>query len=334
MKKFFNKIISFIREEYKFLIVLFLILFVGLYRLPYNLYVGGGIISLDNRLEVEGEKKEKGSFNLSYVTSSRATIPMYLLSYITGWERESINNSKIDENDNANDIWEREKLYLQEANDNAILAAYKESGLDYTINKELIKILYTDKDSDTDLEIGDILVSINDIEIKEFSDIAKVLLDFEIGDKVKVKYLRDNELHDGYFKVIDMNGQKKAGLYIIKLYDYNVPRKVNLKFSSKEGGPSGGFMVSLAIYTRLTGKDLTKGDKIVGTGTISKDGKIGEIGGVTYKVTGAYHGKADVFLVPSGNYDEAVTFAKEKGYKLNIVKVDTLTEAINYLESR
>lgn len=334
MQKLLIKMGKFIEENYKYLIVLFLILFLGLYRLPYNLYVGGGIISLNNRLEIEDEKREEGSFNLTYVTSSRATIPTYLLSYLTGWERENINDSKLDENDNVRDIWKREQLYLQEANDNAIISAYKASGIPFSINKEIIKILYIDKNSVTDMEIGDTILSIDGVEIKEFADIRKTLTNFNVGDEIKTKYLRNDKEYDGYFKVIDMNGEKKAGFYIIKLYDYTIPRKVNLKFSSREGGPSGGFMTSLAIYTRLTGNDLTKGDKIVGTGTIDNNGNIGEIGGITYKVTGAYHGKADVFLVPSANYDEAVKFAKEKNYKLNIVKVDTLEEAIKYLESR
>ena len=48
-----KKIINFVKEEYKFIIILCLILFVGLFHLPYNLYVGGGIISLEKRLEPE-----------------------------------------------------------------------------------------------------------------------------------------------------------------------------------------------------------------------------------------------------------------------------------------
>ena len=334
MKNVLKKMGKYFCDNYKYFIVLFLILFFGLFRLPYNLYAGGGIISLNNRLEVEGEKKEEGSFNLSYVTSIKATIPTYLLSYLTGWERESIEVSKIDENDNEKDIWKREQLYLQEANDNAIISAYKASGIPFTFEKELVKILYIDKNSITDMEIGDTILAVNDKEITSFNELRQVVSQFNIGDVVKTRYLRNDKEYSGYFKVIEMENEKRAGFYIIKLYDYHIPRKVHLKFSSREGGPSGGLMTSLAIYTRLTGRDLTKGGKIVGTGTIDNNGNVGEIGGVTYKLTGAYHGKADVFLVPSGNYDEAVKFNEQKKYHLNIVKVDTLMDAIKYLESR
>ena len=327
-----NKIVKFIKEEYKFIIVLVLILFFGLFRLPYNLYVGGGTISLEKRLEVENEYKESGSFNLAYVTSIRATIPMYLLSYVFNWEKDSINDAKIDENDSAADMWEREKLYLQEANDNAIISAYKESGEDLTINKELLKILYIDKDSQTDLKTGDTIISIADVKLKEFSEIKDILENYNIGDRINVHYLRNDKERDGYFIIREIDGEKKAGLYLIKLFDYDVKRKVNLHFKGSEGGPSGGFMTSLAIYNRLVKEDLTKGRKIVGTGTIDSNGNIGEIGGVKYKLSGAVRGDADIFFVPEGNYEEALKVKKEKDYDINIVMVRTLREAIEYLE--
>ena len=90
-------------------------------------------------------------------------------------------------------------------------------------------------------------------------------------------------------------------------------------------------MTSLAIYTKLTGIDLLKGRKIVGTGTIDSNGNVGEIGGVKYKLMGAEKGKADIFFVPEENYDEALQVKKEKNYQIEVVKVKTLHEAIEYL---
>ncbi len=327
-----KKIINFVKEEYKFIIILCLILFVGLFHLPYNLYVGGGTISLAKRLEVENEYKESGSFNLAYVTSIRATIPSYLLSYVFNWERENINDAKLDENDNASDMWEREKLYLQEANDSAIISAYNLAGEDINIKKELLKILYVDKDSQTDLKIGDTILSIAGVKLKEFEEIKDILKNYQVGDKINVHYLRNDKEYDGYFVIREIEGEKKAGLYLIKLFDYETKRYVKLNFKGSEGGPSGGFMTSLAIYNRLTKNDLTKGRKIVGTGTIDSKGNIGEIGGVKYKLSGAVSGKADIFFVPEANYEEAIKVKEEKGYDIDIVMVKTLLDAVNYLE--
>ncbi len=329
--KIYEKIVKFIKEEYKFLIFVGIMLFLGLYTIPYNIFIGGGTIDIAKKIEIEDEYKETGSYNMAYVKSSHATIPTYLLSYIFGWERESIESMKLDENDNSSDIWERERIYLQEANDNAIISAYTKAEEDISIKKENLKVLYVDKDSKTDLKTGDIVLKIGDKELKEFDDISLSLTDYNIGDKVAIKYLRDDKEKDGYAIVREMDNAKKIGIYIVKLYEYDVKRKIDLDFASSEGGPSGGFMLSLAIYDRLTKEDLAKGRKIVGTGTIDDKGNVGTIGGVKYKVMGAYKGDADIFFVPEGNYEEAMKYKEEKGYKLNIVKVSTLDDAIEYL---
>ena len=329
--KLYEKIISFIKLEYKFLILMVIIIFIGLFKLPYNIYIGGGIIDIADKLEIENEYKEKGSFNMAYVRSTRATIPIYLLSYLFNWERESIESVKLDENDTAKDMWKREKMYLDEANNSAVISAYTEAGEDIKINKEVLQILYIDKDSKTDLKIGDIIEKIDGVTLNAFEDIKDILDKHELGERIEVEYLRDDKENRGYFIVREMDGSKKAGLYLVKTYEYEVNRKIKLDFSNKEGGPSGGFMLSLAIYNRLIPEDITKGRKIVGTGTIDEKGNIGEIGGVKYKVMGANSDNADIFFVPEGNYDEAIKYKEEKGYDLNIVKVNTLTEAIEYL---
>ena len=56
----------------------------------------------------------------------------------------------------------------------------------------------------------------------------------------------------------------------------------------------------------IVDEDITKGKTVVGTGTIDIDGNVGAIGGVKYKLIGAVKNKADVFLVPKDNYEEAI----------------------------
>ena len=128
------------------------------------------------------------------------------------------------------------------------------------------------------------------------------------------------------------DGEKYVGLSVMTTFDIKSDLNIEIDSKSSESGPSGGMMMALMIYDGLTGKDLTRGRKIVGTGTISKNGEVGDIGGVKFKLMGAAKAKADVFLVPEGNYEEAMKVAKEKKYKIEIVKVTTLQDAIDYLE--
>ena len=87
------------------------------------------------------------------------------------------------------------------------------------------------------------------------------------------------------------------------------------------GGPSAGLMFSLAVVDKLTTGDLNDGKFVAGTGTITGDGKVGPIGGITHKMLAAQEAGATVFLVPADNCDEAKT-AHEDG--LELVKVENL----------
>ena len=92
-------------------------------------------------------------------------------------------------------------------------------------------------------------------------------------------------------------------------------------------------MMSLTIYNKLVKEDITNGKKIVGTGTIDVDGKVGEIGGVKYKLIGAVKNKADIFICPVENYEEAVKVAKEKDYDIKIISAKTFDEVLEKLKS-
>ena len=91
-------------------------------------------------------------------------------------------------------------------------------------------------------------------------------------------------------------------------------------------------MMSLSIYSAISGEDILKGRNIAGTGTIDIEGNVGEIGGIKYKVMGAVKNKMDIILVPSANYKEAMKVKKEKNYKIKIVEVKTFQDAIKYLK--
>ena len=133
-------------------------------------------------------------------------------------------------------------------------------------------------------------------------------------------------------KIYEEDGEKYAGVSVVTTFDIESSKDIQIKTKLSESGPSGGMMMALMIYNALTEQDLTHGKKIVGTGTISVDGTVGEIGGIKYKVMGAVKNKADVILVPKENYAEAMEVKKAKKYVIEIVKVEKLQDAIDYLE--
>lgn len=329
--KIYVSIKNFIKNNYKeILVYLFLLVFLT-YPLPYYIYIGGGTINLEKRIDLESN--EKGSYNLAYVRQLNATIPTYLLSLvIDSWDLEKVSDVSYDQEESKSDIYKREKLYLEEANNHAIINAYKLAGASIKIKSNSYKVIYVSSDSDTDVEIGDTLISVNGISVNNNSEYKEYLKSLEVNDDLKVKVERNGKERDCYAKLKEIDGEKIIGLYLVNLYDYEVSPEVNLNFKSNESGPSGGFMLSLAIYDRLIPEDLTKGRKIVGTGTIDASGNVGEIGGVKYKLMGAVREDADIFFVPVENYEEVIKTKEKYNYDIEVVKVETLNDAVNYLK--
>ena len=95
----------------------------------------------------------------------------------------------------------------------------------------------------------------------------------------------------------------------------------------------GVTLLTLTIYNAISGEDLIKGRNIAGTGTINLDGTVGEIDGIKYKIMGAAKDNVDIVFVPTANYEEAVMTKNKYKYDLDIVRVDTFKETIEYLKN-
>jgi len=332
-KKYFQAIIDYVKEEYKFLIVCALIIFIGLYRLPYNIYTGGGVMNMNSRVEVVDGYKSKGSFNMAYVDELQATIPTYLLSYIFSWDKEPISDTLIDENDTLDDLWKRERLSLEDSNDSAIIIASKLAGIDIKINSTNVVVSYIASEAKTDLEIGDIILSVDNKTINTSQELIDLITtNYHVGDKVKIKVIRNNKEKECTSELINYDNKVKIGIAMDIKFNYELDRDINIKFKSNEAGPSAGLILALEIYNQLVKEDITKGYKIAGTGTIDINGNVGTIGGIKYKLKGANNSKAKLFFVPEGNYDEAMNEKKKNNYEIEIIKVKTINDAINYLK--
>lgn len=333
----FNKIYDVIKNFMKdygiFLIGMILILICVFVRVPYEVNMPGGIIDLENRVMVDGESANiEGSFNMAYVSVAQGSIPHVLLSFIIpDWDLEPISDVTY-ENETIEEANEREKLLLLQSKNMAIVAALEAANIDYTITNNINYVAYIDSKAKTDLQVGDNIIECNGKKILNIDEITDIIQSEEVGKKVSFKVLRDDKEVETYGIVYEEDGKKIVGISAITIFDLNCDKEIEISSKTSESGPSGGLMMSLMVYNALTNQDLTHGKKIVGTGTISRDGTVGEIGGVKYKVMGAFKADADVFFVPEGNYDEAIKVKEEKGYDLEIVEVKTLQDAINYLE--
>lgn len=330
--KIYEKGKSFIKENYKSLIVLIIIFMVFTIELPYSIYTPGGSVNLNDRVEISNKEKVEGSFNMAYVSMVKGTIPFLLLSKVfPDWDIVKKENITA-EGESMDELMLRERLYLQESIDTAIINAYKQAGKEINIKSVINNVSYISEESKTDLKIGDQIISVNGINISSIVELKEIVEKLEENEKVNLKIKRKDKEREAYATTYKIEGITKIGISFVTTYDYETTPSVKIKSKSTEAGSSGGLMMSLTVYNGITNTDITKGKKIVGTGTIGIDGNVGEIGGVKYKLIGAVKNKADVFICPEENYAEALEVAKEKDYDIKIISVGTFEEALKKLE--
>lgn len=330
--KLYSNVKNFIVENYKFLIIWGIIIFLFFYEFPYVIYTPGGIVNLEDRIEVENSRDTEGSLNMSYVSLVKGTLPMILLSYIIpNWDL--VKSSEITAPDESVDeLLELEKLYMQSSIDNATILAYEKAGKELNITREVNNIVYISDDADTDLEIYDELLTADGIEVNDVAELREIVNNKNEGDTITFLVNRNGKEKECSAKIYNTEDGLKVGVSFLTTYEYETNPEISVATKASESGSSGGLMLTLAIYNAITDEDITKGRTVVGTGTISLDGTVGAIDGVKYKILGAVKSDAEIFLCPMENYEEALSVKDEFDLDIEIHGVATFDEALEYLK--
>lgn len=329
--KIYDKIKEFIKFNLKGLIVLAVIMFLCFYKLPYVIYTPGGSINLNDRIKIIDEENISGSYYMNYVSVMKANIPTIIFSlFVPNWD---IYNEEDVTDLDYNTLFKIEQIDLKNSIYYASLNAYRKAGKTISISSEKSYITLVSEESKTNLKVLDEIISIDGNKFTRLSEFQEYISSLNFDDKVTFIVKENDKEVEKYAYVINLEGEKKVGISIVTEYEFESAPKLEMKTKASEAGSSGGLMLSLEIYDKLTDKDLSHGKKVMGTGTIDEDGNVGAIGGVKYKMLGAQKDGADIFFVPKGNYDEAKKVYKKNNLTFDLVMVETFDDAINYLNN-
>lgn len=181
------------------------------------------------------------------------------------------------------------------------------------------------------LHRDDVIVEINGQKVATTCDVGRAIDETQVGDEIELVIQRGKDRRTITVETT-RNPQDPDNAYIGVFMDeirYRFDPGFDVEIrTGRIAGPSAGLMFALALYDRLTPDDLTHGQDIAGTGTISCDGGVGPIGGIEQKVAGAEAQGAEIFLAPSGN----ATAAEGAADEIEVVAVSTFNDAIEYLE--
>ncbi len=332
IKKVFNYVINDIKTNYIFYIILFVIFFISVVRLDYYIFSPGSLTPLEDRIIIDNSYKEEGSFNLTYVASRDGTILNLLMSFIIpNWDIVDSSELRAD-GESSKNATKRGQISLEQTSYDAIIAAFDAAGKEYEIKSLDLVVSYIYDIAETNLKVGDIVKKINDVEVTDIISLHDEIDKNKANDEIKVTIERDGKTKECKAILKETNGQTVIGVLISTLKEVETDPKVEYIFKKTESGSSRGLMCALEIYNKITEFDLTKGRVIAGTGVIYEDGSIGEIDGIKYKLAGAVKKKADIFIVPEKNYEEASKLVKDKGYDIVLIKATNLKDVIEELK--
>ena len=180
------------------------------------------------------------------------------------------------------------------------------------------------------LQVGDAIDAVDGTPIPNVEAFTALLKKTRPGQEIAIDYRRKNAPPGTARITLGDNADRDYGYLGIAVLDAPwAPFTIDFNLANI-GGPSAGLMFSLAVIDKLTTGDLNGAKFVAGTGTISEDGKVGPIGGITHKMMAAQEAGATVFLVPAENCDEART---AKDDTMELVKVATLDQAVDSLRT-
>jgi Lon-like protease len=217
---------------------------------------------------------------------------------------------------------------MASSQDSAVVAALSELGYSVPYSVQ-VRSVSEGAPAQGHLQVGDQITMVEGTPVSEALQVSPLLQKVEPGAKATFTVRRDGRT----IRVVsptEADGEDSSRTMVgITISDTpSLPFDVSISLGHRIGGPSAGLMFSLALVDKLTPGQLTGGQHIAGTGTITASGEVGPIGGIQQKLAGANNAGASVFLVPGGNCAEARE-AQSSG--LRLVRVRTLDSAIDHL---
>ena len=177
-------------------------------------------------------------------------------------------------------------------------------------------------------QIGDIVITVDDATITTIASLRSALTAVGANRPVTLTIRRgSNTKRIETTTTAAADGTVMLGIVPRTANLIETPRAVTFSVEGV-GGPSGGLAFALQIYS--AGKDYSNLHRlrVVATGTLSMDGKVGPIGGATQKAIGAGRVEADLFLVPIDNLADAKQAAPSGVTVIGVASFDDALRAI------
>lgn len=347
-KNQFNKRTIFNTRRIIFLIIISAIILMY-FPISYFVIAPGSAMEVDSLVDVEDSYTEKGEFMLTTVSISYASIASFLYSKVSTYMEAVPKEYILAEDEDQKDYADRQIYVMDNSQEKAIIAAcnYLNLPLEIKDNGLIVTGISEESNAGEVLKNGDKIISIGNQPISTLEELLLFLEDKKANDVINIEFERDAKVYTNEVTLYNLNSGKtdsesteeRVGIGIYTYEDRDIVTSKEIEFNTEDiGGPSAGLMFTLEIINQLIPEDLTKGYRVAGTGTISTDGTVGQIGSARLKVKAANEEKAEIFFVPKDikesdeNEKNATKSNEDLGNPIKIVPVANLAEAVEYLQ--
>lgn len=319
-----------------------------LVQLPYYLVQPGSVRPAESRIDIQGGRaySDDGEILFTTVLLSRATPALMVRSWLD--DAVEVRSKQEVYPDGDVDTVRRENLQRMDLSKLiATRVALDHVGIDAEFDASGARILGFSEGSraDEQLDLGDVIVSVDGDDVGMPDDIAAGLSDRKPGDTVALTVRRDTdgdgepdedrevELALGSAETEDGEVRPVLGVEV-EPSDPVVDAPITVSVDSGEvSGPSAGLAWTLGIIDRLTPGALTGGRRIAVTGEIFDDGRVGEVGGVVQKVAAVKRAGIRLFLYPASTPEDVQREMRRiAGDALELKPVATIDDAVEVLQ--
>jgi Lon-like protease len=304
--------------------------------LPLPMFFGflpGPVRDVEDLVNVRGRAtySSQGSLYLTTVSlDPKVTVVDWIVASIDP-TKSIVSRDEVTGGESLSESQQRQEQEMENSKRDAQVVALGALGLAFpTGDGALVSGVVPSGPAEGILRQGDVIVDVGGQSTETLCDVSREIGERHPGESVVLTVERDGERESETVSAgthPEIPGRAYLGIGMASDYEFTPPFDVEFE-TGRIAGPSAGMMFSLALYDRLTPDDLTNGNDVAGTGTITCDGTVGPIGGIEQKVAGAEQQGAEVFLAPAANAEQARSAADE----IKVVPVETFQDALDYLE--
>lgn len=305
----------------------------ALYHPPVAVISPGVAVDVAPDIRIEGAPAQRpsGRYLLTSVRLGQPSAIGVLIAMARGEDVLSLDRV-VPRGVDTDQYLERQKELFRESRQIAAAAAARAVGMNVTIDGGGARVVQIARGSPAAgvLREGDVISAIDGTPVRIAQDVGVLIGARPAGSTFTLTIKRGSQTREVSLRsaLLDRTPDEVARIGVfVETRDLDVKLPFEVKFRDRDvAGPSAGLAYALAVADILDPADIARGRTVAATGTIDLEGRVGEVGGVEAKADTALRRRADLFLVPADEVDDA------RSVNLNVRGVGSLSEALASLK--